>query len=371
MKQIFALIGVGLAVGLFFAVITLIEPQTSDINNSSRDATNAQPAFIQFNRGADQNPTSLPPELDQPLPDISNAVYAAELDAVGQGGATGSANAVPEGWNPLSVGVPRAANPWDHFYFIRPVASNNINAGLLYYPYGTRGSNNSLRVHHGIDISNPIGVEVIAAGDGVILWADEGHFDEKTGEAITTYGNTVVIEHSFGHNGNALFTLYAHLSALLVEAGDTVAAGDVIGLIGDTGQVTGPHVHFEVRYAQNRYRDTRNPDLWIAPYEGTGVVAGHIEVLNLEYADVEVVLTQCDTDWFVSQTSTYAGPIYSDDNWNENFVMPNIPIGCYIAKARFGNLTWEGQVDVQEGTVNWVEMRETQSDFVIPTYAVP
>lgn len=365
MNRLVTVFSVGVGISLLFGAITLLDLSTIDIPSSDTpsdiSSNGAQPIISLRSEETGVQPTRPAPEIDQPLPDTSNAVFAAELDAVGQGGAAGSSNAIPEGWNPLSVGVPRAVGPFDHFYFIRPVASNGQNSGLLYYPYGTRGSNDSLRVHHGIDISNPIGVEVLAAADGTILWADEGHYDENTGEAITTYGNTVVIEHDFGYDGNALFTLYAHMSALLVEAGDRVQAGDVIGLIGDTGQVTGPHVHFEVRYGINRYRDTRNPDLWIAPYEGTGVVAGRLEVPNLQYADVDVALKRCGTTWVAHQTSTYAGPIQSDDNWNENFVLPNIPVGCYTAEASFGDLSWSGEIEVIEGTVNWVDMLEARA----------
>ena len=56
------------------------------------------------------------------------------------------------------------------------------------------------------------------------------------------YGNLVVIEHPGG-----LYTLYAHLSKILVEQGQTVAAGDQIGEVGQTGVAIGSHLHFEVR----------------------------------------------------------------------------------------------------------------------------
>lgn len=354
----------GLIISGIFAAAVLVDfsslfaASPAPQNTVSQSGIERQPIISIPNASLDSQPTIAPPDINQPLPDVSAEVYASELDVITQGGAGGGINAVPEGYTPLSVGVPQAASPWDHFYFIRPVAADGRNTGLLYYPYGTRGSNDSLRVHHGIDISNPIGVEILAAGSGTVIWADEGHYDENTGEAITTYGNTVVIAHDFGFDGNALFTLYAHMSALLVEAGDFVQAGDVIGLIGDTGQVTGPHVHFEVRYGQNRYRDTRNPDLWIAPYEGTGVVAGRVEVPNLQYADIEVTLKQCGTTWVVAKTMTYAGPVLADDNWNENFVLPNVPVGCYVAEASFGEINWYAEIQVLEGILNWAEMVE-------------
>ena len=60
-------------------------------------------------------------------------------------------------------------------------------------------------------------------------------------------GNTVVIDHGLG-----LFSLFAHLSRIDVHEGDAVAAGAVVGLVGATGRVTGPHLHWTVRIGNAR-----------------------------------------------------------------------------------------------------------------------
>jgi murein DD-endopeptidase MepM/ murein hydrolase activator NlpD len=92
------------------------------------------------------------------------------------------------------------------------------------------------KLHTGMDIPAPTGTQVVAAADGLVVRA--GWYG--------SYGNVVMIDHgSIG--GEHLVTLYAHNSAVLVSAGDTVAAGDAISLIGSTGRSTGPHCHFEVR----------------------------------------------------------------------------------------------------------------------------
>lgn len=88
------------------------------------------------------------------------------------------------------------------------------------------------RMHAGLDIDGAHGEPIRASADGVVVLAED-----RGG-----YGLTVVIDH-----GNTLATLYGHLSALAVRAGDVVARGDVIGAVGSTGLSTGPHCHWEVR----------------------------------------------------------------------------------------------------------------------------
>ncbi|MEZ5207958.1 MAG: peptidoglycan DD-metalloendopeptidase family protein [Acidimicrobiales bacterium] len=86
--------------------------------------------------------------------------------------------------------------------------------------------------HAGLDMALPTGEPIRAAEDGVVVISG----------AVGGYGNTVVIDH-----GNALGTLYGHASKLLVLEGQPVKRGQVIALVGSTGNSTGPHVHWEVR----------------------------------------------------------------------------------------------------------------------------
>lgn len=86
--------------------------------------------------------------------------------------------------------------------------------------------------HHGVDISSPEGTEIHAFADGVV---------EKVGVG-DSYGNYLQIRHS-----DTVKTLYAHCSKLLKAEGEEVKMGDVIALVGSTGNVTGPHLHFEVK----------------------------------------------------------------------------------------------------------------------------
>ena len=88
--------------------------------------------------------------------------------------------------------------------------------------------------HQGIDIPCPIGSPVIAIADGQVI------YDNWMG----TGGNTVMIDH-----GNGFVTVYHHLydESPLVEVGDIVKAGDVVAFSGNSGNSTGPHLHFGIR----------------------------------------------------------------------------------------------------------------------------
>jgi len=87
------------------------------------------------------------------------------------------------------------------------------------------------RPHPGVDISAPTGTPILAAAGGTVIQVGVG----------TGYGKMVTIDHGYG-----LVTRYAHLSKALVEPGQRVKRGDEIALVGATGIVTAPHLHYEV-----------------------------------------------------------------------------------------------------------------------------
>lgn len=87
------------------------------------------------------------------------------------------------------------------------------------------------RYHRGVDFAGAPGTSVLAAADGTVILADR----------LILRGNTTVIDHGWG-----VYTLYAHQNETLVQPGDSVTTGQVIGTIGSTGRSTGPHLHWEV-----------------------------------------------------------------------------------------------------------------------------
>lgn len=270
----------------------------------------------------------------------------------------------PQDWEPppLIPPISRDALGRDHYYFYRPVDSNATNQGLFYYPYGSDGPDNSYRIHSGIDMPNDIGQTVRAAGPGVVIWAGPGFQDTYS------YGNTVVIEHDFGFDGRRLYTLYAHMSAVLVIAGQSVSARDPIGLVGNTGRVTGPHVHFEVRMAAPGssdipgYGDTYNPVLWMAPYVGTGVIAGSLtDARGRWIQDADITIRNWATGLNADTTTTYIFPgtavdMNSDPVWDENFAVGDLPVGRYEVIANIDGARISRIVNVIEGTTTFVEL---------------
>ena len=110
----------------------------------------------------------------------------------------------------------------------RPVAESANSS------FGTRSVFNGepRSPHAGTDFLSPAGTPIAAPAAGRIVGARELFFT----------GNTVIIDHGLG-----VFSMLAHLSRIDVHEGDAVQAGDILGLVGATGRVTGPHLHWAVR----------------------------------------------------------------------------------------------------------------------------
>ncbi len=108
-------------------------------------------------------------------------------------------------------------------------------AGAFGWPTGGSISQNYWGGHPAIDIASRTGAVVKAADGGYVALAGGGWNGG--------YGNHVIIDH-----GNGFTTLYAHMNSIYVKAGENVSAGQQIGTVGNTGNSTGPHLHFEIRY---------------------------------------------------------------------------------------------------------------------------
>jgi murein DD-endopeptidase MepM/ murein hydrolase activator NlpD len=275
-------------------------------------------------------------------------------------------------WQPPPLIPPIARDPLgrDHFYFGRPVDSNATNFGLFNYPYGSDGPADEWRVHAGIDMPNPVGETVRAMGSGIIEWAADGlRVEGAVFQNTSSYGNVVVIRHDFGFEGRPLFTLYAHLNAVLVTPGQRVERGDPIGLVGNSGRVSGPHVHVELRMCPSTvcqdipgYGETYNPSLWMVPYVGHGVIAGRlVDGFGEQIEDVDITIRNWARGTVEAATSTYVYQdtgvdVNPDINWQENFVVPDLPVGRYEVIANVNGIRLAQVINVSEGLTTFVEL---------------
>lgn len=121
----------------------------------------------------------------------------------------------------------RGSGPSYAGYYLRPIVGGRKSQGLHGY--------------NGVDLAVEQGTPILASAAGTVVIAREGGWNGG-------YGNYIVIKHS-----NNTQTLYAHNKENIVRVGQGVVQGQVIGYVGSTGRSTGPHVHFEIRGAQNPF----------------------------------------------------------------------------------------------------------------------
>lgn len=162
----------------------------------------------------------------------------AEAEAKAQADAKAAAEAEGQVDEKPAVSPPSAEAPTDvagpMTSFVRPVS------GYVSSPFGPRQNplTGVAESHRGIDLVNATGTPIVAAAPGIVIKA----------APATGYGNVVFVSHIVG--GEVWTTVYGHLDAITVTSGQTVAAGQTVGTLGNTGWSTGPHLHFELHRGQ-------------------------------------------------------------------------------------------------------------------------
>ncbi|MBM7705194.1 murein hydrolase activator EnvC family protein [Chryseomicrobium aureum] len=132
----------------------------------------------------------------------------------------GSSNTAP------AVSAPAvSAGAWT-----KPV-NGRLTSGYGYRVHPIYGTG---RMHYGVDFANSIGTPVVSAAAGVVSYA----------APFSTYGNVVMVTHNI--DGQTFTSLYAHLDSIGASVGQSVGKGQQIGTLGNTGNSTGPHLHFEI-----------------------------------------------------------------------------------------------------------------------------
>jgi hypothetical protein len=265
--------------------------------------------------------------------------------------------------------VPVSIRPEDHFWFARPIASNAVNWPHPFYRYGSTFFG-FMNAHTGVDLDSPMGTPVLAAGEGVVVWTGRGLLGVKPVEN-DPYGNAIVIKHNFGYNNQDIYTVYAHLSEIDVWPDQPVKAGEQIGKVGSTGASSGPHLHFEVRIAENKFRATYNPELWLAPPTGWGVLVGRVLDRDGNY------IPELDIEVYDSAGRYYPIVSYSTRNINvdplyqENFAISDLPAGLYTYALKINDERYVGVAEILAGQSTFVIVQEGMGLRSIPRTANP
>lgn len=274
-------------------------------------------------------------------------------------------------WRPPLYETPWALTPFDHFYFSRPIAADEVNWPLANYRYGYFFPGTDI-VHTGIDIPSPRGTPVIAGASGKVIWTGYGLYYGND-DPDDPYGKAVSIEHDFSYNGDRLITVYAHMDRIDVEVGQMVDAGTQLGVVGMTGFTTGPHLHFEVRLASNSFFRTRNPELWLAPPQGWGVLVGQLRKADynfINYQEVYVRNKETNKLWMVR--SYGPSSVNRDDFYQENLALSDLPAGDYELYFTYNDDNYKHDISIYPGAISFFSFRpNTGFSNDLPAIEIP
>jgi murein DD-endopeptidase MepM/ murein hydrolase activator NlpD len=225
------------------------------------------------------------------------------------------------------------------------------------YPYGsTKGG--TLAVHHGVDFGADYGTPLVAVASGEVVVAGTD-LEVIYGLRPNFYGLLVVIRLDQTYNDQPVYALYGHLSEILVEVGERVEAGQLIGESGTSGAALGPHFHMEVRVGLNDYAHTRNPQLWMKPFDGRGSVAVRLVNRHGQFMpDYRVLLSRAALPQatYRDTWSYYDDHVNGDDVFGENAVFGDIPSGPYWVRAAIDGYEFAAPTLVMPGCTTAVTL---------------
>ena len=257
-------------------------------------------------------------------------------------------------WRPPLYDVPLALNPNDHFYLTSPLPFDFEDSPVQDYRYGYILPDTTT-LHTGTDIKAPLHTPILAAGDGKVVFAGYGLLNGNN-DKNDPYGLAVVVRHNLSFQNRTILTVYAHMEMTTVQKGDWVKAGDQIGNVGLTGATSGPHLHIEIRLekSENEY-EIQNPELWIVPPVGYGVIAGRVMTTGgalMGERPMWIKSIETGETWSMFTYSTRM--IRVDPYYHENFLLSNLPAGKYEVSLYYFGLKTQ-VVEIHPGTVTYFE----------------
>ncbi len=246
----------------------------------------------------------------------------------------------------------------------RPIGPQGRNTVDVAYRYGSTQAG-ARDPHNGVELLNSYGTPVLAAAGGVVVLAEDD-YNQVLGLYYNFYGKLVVIEHRPAGYAQPVYTLYGHLAEYQVRPGQEVQAGEQIGLVGMGGAATGSHLHFEVRYAENDYQASRNPELWLEPLpdengQPMGALAGRIldaEGNSLESENIVLErLSDGGSTVLTRYTFTYHEKwMRGQLPWEDSFGIGDLPAGIYrISFVQRGMQQFE--IEIRPGQLALVTFR--------------
>ncbi len=244
------------------------------------------------------------------------------------------------------------------FVFALPITGQDVWVDASYRYGSTQGKT---RVpHHGVEFPAPFGAPVLAAADGIVRYAGD---DRQTLLAPwpNFYGNVVILEHNFSNMPYPrLYTLYAHLSRVEVQARQAVKEGDTLGLVGMSGSATGSHLHFEVRLEAENYASTLNPELYLQPPAGRGALA--LRLINREEQFLSLTPTiqsyppeEVGNRFFLTIESYAPETINPQSCWRENIGLSNLAAGRYRITYIYRGKLYEHWVVIERGKLTLIQ----------------
>jgi murein DD-endopeptidase MepM/ murein hydrolase activator NlpD len=247
-------------------------------------------------------------------------------------------------------------------WFRRPIALTDNSFIDQTYRYGsTMGGN--FQQHQGVEFNNPDGTPVYAIGAGTVVYAGPAEAGALT---VTIRHDASITADGKRHR---IFSTYYHNSSLAVKVGRKVAKGALIARVGNTGRATNDHLHLEISASPSdsvgfvvdslqRFPPyTTNPELWIEPLPGTGIVAG--QVLDsggapVQQARVYGITKRDPVDTPFSFAETYGDKAHPHPLYGEHFAVGDVPPGVYTLGTEIDGKKIFRQATVEAGKLTWV-----------------
>jgi murein DD-endopeptidase MepM/ murein hydrolase activator NlpD len=253
-------------------------------------------------------------------------------------------------------------------WFQRPVGEGDNRYIDQTYRYGsTMGGN--FQQHQGIEFNNPDGTPVFAVDGGEVALAGRAEAGALT--VAIRHDSTIAVRDSTFR----IYSVYYHNSALEVTAGQRVERGQLISRVGNTGRATNDHLHLEVHAVPEglpisavvdslqRFPPwTTNPELWIEPLPGTGIVAGRVldsRGAAVPQARIYGIRKARPRETPLGFAETYGDRAHPHPLYREHFALGDVPPGQYTLRAmKDGRAIGRPvEVTVEPGRVTWVEFR--------------